>query len=174
MLTLLEVLVVRLILQRCFVDPNESINYTARTTVRLFVSLKRAEWRVTNLFLCVNKKPNWYFFLGIPSLPCPFSSPFLFSVSPPSVSYELGLNIFSFRLLKNHTLILHLQKPFSFPAFSSAFLFTTVCHTVNDSDPPLPLQRMFDPSIIFTRLSWMIYDISWNRLFRSTTVALPV
>ena len=35
------------------------------------------------------------FFLWIPSLPFP---PFLFSDSPPSVPYELGLNVFLFKL----------------------------------------------------------------------------
>ncbi len=41
---------------------NGSINYTARTTVRLYVSLgNRAEWRATNLFLSANKKPNYYY-----------------------------------------------------------------------------------------------------------------
>ena len=40
---------------------NGSINYTARTIVRLYVSLgNRAEWRATNLFLSANKKPNYY------------------------------------------------------------------------------------------------------------------
>ena len=41
---------------------NGSINYTARTIVRLYVSLEnRAEWRATNLFLSANKKPNYYY-----------------------------------------------------------------------------------------------------------------
>jgi hypothetical protein len=38
---------------------NGSINYTARTEVRLF-TLIRAEWRATNLFVSANKKPNYY------------------------------------------------------------------------------------------------------------------
>ena len=37
---------------------NESINYTVRTVVRLFVRFRRIEWRTTNLFLSVNKNPN--------------------------------------------------------------------------------------------------------------------
>jgi hypothetical protein len=63
--TLLVPLEVRLIFQHCFVDPTESINYTAWTGVRPFTSeSKREEWRSTDLFVRVNKKPNYYYGSG--------------------------------------------------------------------------------------------------------------
>ena len=45
---------------------NGSINHTAWTIVRLYVSLgNRAEWRATNLFLSANKKPNYYYYAPV-------------------------------------------------------------------------------------------------------------
>ena len=57
--------VILILRKHCFVDPNESINYTTRVVVRLFVNLNksrvevREEWRVTNMFFSVNKKPKY-------------------------------------------------------------------------------------------------------------------
>ena len=39
---------------------NISINYTARAVCPSLRESTRAEWRVTNLFLSANKKPNYY------------------------------------------------------------------------------------------------------------------
>jgi hypothetical protein len=39
---------------------NISINYTVRVVCPSLREPTRAEWRVTNLFLSDNKKPNYY------------------------------------------------------------------------------------------------------------------
>ena len=44
----------------CFVDFVESINYTARTEARLFVSLRGQSGGPLTCFLSASKKPNYY------------------------------------------------------------------------------------------------------------------
>ena len=45
----------------CFLDSVKSINYTTRTVVRLFVSLRSQIGGSLTYFLSVNKKPNHYY-----------------------------------------------------------------------------------------------------------------
>ena len=52
---------------------NISINYTARAVCPSLREPIRAEWRDTNLFLSVNKKPNYYYYKKKKSVACQFT-----------------------------------------------------------------------------------------------------